>query len=225
MGVDGGQGVPLPAGAASGRDGSGPRAAGRAVGDLPLTSWAVLGLLSFGSEMSGYDLKKAADRTLPAFYWSPSYSQVYAELKRLERLGLVEARDVDGGDARGKRVYSITTAGRDAVAWWVGHAPVEPPVLKHGVMLRVWLGHLNDPVRLRSVVREHRDYAEGMRERAAADAAGLAGDPERAYPRAVLRWAERYYAAERDLADQLVADLDELTREGDAAGQAGRADG
>ncbi|GAA2882703.1 hypothetical protein [Streptomyces mexicanus] len=31
---------------------------------LPASSWAVLGLLSFGEELSGYDLKKWADRSL-----------------------------------------------------------------------------------------------------------------------------------------------------------------
>jgi len=34
------------------------------VDELPATAWAVLGLLSFGSDLSGYDIKKWADASL-----------------------------------------------------------------------------------------------------------------------------------------------------------------
>ncbi|MFI8792971.1 hypothetical protein [Streptomyces sp. NPDC055105] len=52
--------------------------------DLPPTAWAVLGLLSFPGERTGYELKKWADASLRFFYWSPAISQIYAELRRLE---------------------------------------------------------------------------------------------------------------------------------------------
>src|SRR3954462_6614469 len=107
--------------------------------DLPATGWAVLGLLSFGRELSGYDLKKWADSSLGFFYWSPAVSQIYGELKRLEGLGYITSREVPQDDLRNKRVYAITGAGEEALTDWVQHAPVEPPVLKHGVLLRVWL--------------------------------------------------------------------------------------
>ena len=57
---------------------------------LPATAWAVLGLLSFGRDLTGYDLKKWADSSLRFFYWSPAISQIYGELRRLESLGYVE---------------------------------------------------------------------------------------------------------------------------------------
>ena len=59
--------------------------------DLPMTAYALLGLLSFGDSLTGYELKQRADRTL-RFYWvSPAMSQVYSELERLHDLGLVRA--------------------------------------------------------------------------------------------------------------------------------------
>jgi DNA-binding PadR family transcriptional regulator len=180
--------------------------------NLPPTSWAVLGLLSFGQELSGYDLKKWADWSLKFFYWSPSYSQIYGELKRLEKAGYAVSRVELTESTRGKRVYAITEAGREAVTRWARDAPVEPPVLKHGVMLRVWLGHLMGPERLREVIEQHRDYAEKMRRLAEADAEGAAEVPEWAYPEMVLRWSQRYYASERDLAQRMLDDLDELAR-------------
>ncbi|PSR61785.1 PadR family transcriptional regulator [Nocardia sp. MDA0666] len=183
--------------------------------DLPTTSWAVLGMLSHADELSGYDLKKWADWSLQFFYWSPSFSQIYAELKRLEKHGYVTSRTVTSEDGvRGKRMYAITTSGRDAVAHWVNHSPVEAPVLKHSVLLRAWLGHLAEPERLREILTAHIDYAEKMRRRAAADAEGSDANPDWAFPSAVLRWCIRHYEAERQLAEDLLDDLEALNKRG-----------
>ncbi len=180
---------------------------------LPATSWAVLGLLSFGEELSGYDLKKWSDWSLRLFYWSPSFSQIYGELKRLEKVGYVTSRMVaqETGN-RDKRVYVITDAGMAAVRHWAREAPVEPPVLKHGVMLRMWLGHLLESDRMREVLGRHREYAETMRQRAEADAEDARGEEAWDCPALVLKWSERYYASERDLADAMLADLEERER-------------
>ncbi|MFC6063567.1 PadR family transcriptional regulator [Streptomyces ochraceiscleroticus] len=190
--------------------------------ELPATGWAVLGLLSFGTELSGYDLKKWADWSLGFFYWSPSFSQIYGELKRLEKHGYAASRTVTpetGG--RGKRVYRITEAGTAAVRAWTREAPVEPPVLKHGVMLRLWLGHLMGPDRMREVLGTHQEYAETMRRRAAADAEGAATEDAWAYTELTLKWAERYYAAERDRAAEMLAELEELAERQDGGGPDG----
>ncbi|MGI5256200.1 PadR family transcriptional regulator [Streptomyces angustmyceticus] len=180
---------------------------------LPATGWAVLGLLSFGEELSGYDLKKWSDWSLRFFYWSPSFSQIYGELKRLEKAGYVSSRMVaqETGN-RDKRVYVITDAGMVAVRHWAREAPVEPPVLKHGVMLRLWLGHLLEAEQMREVLGRHREYAETMRQRAEHDARDAPADDASAYPALVLKWSERHYASERDLADAMLADLEELDR-------------
>ncbi|MEU9299446.1 PadR family transcriptional regulator [Streptomyces sp. NPDC048269] len=193
-------------------------AGGRA---LPATSWAVLGLLSFGEELSGYDLKKRSDRSLRFFYWSPSFSQMYSELKRLEKAGYATSRKVaQESGARDKRVYRITDDGMAAVREWVREAPVDPPVLKHGPMLRLWLGHLLEPEQMREVLVQQQEFAEEMRRRAVADAERAEDGAERAedvppvgaraYPTLTLRWAERYYASERDLAAAMLDDIEEL---------------
>ncbi|MFE9630327.1 PadR family transcriptional regulator [Streptomyces sp. NPDC006463] len=186
-------------------------AGGRA---LPATGWAVLGLLSFGEELSGYDLKKWSDRSLAFFYWSPSFSQIYGELKRLEKAGYATSRRVSQENGtRDKRVYRITDDGMTAVREWAREAPVDPPVLKHGPMLRMWLGHLLEPEQLREVLVEQQEFAERMRRRAAADTEDAKDGPRAgagACPTLTLRWAERYYASERDLAARMLDDIEEL---------------
>lgn len=169
----------------------------------------MLGLLSFGEELSGYDLKKWADWSLRFFYWAPSYSQIYAELRKLEEIGYAISKVVSKDDVRAKRTYQITPEGADAVARWAAEAPVEPAVLKHGVMLRMWLGHASDPDRLRTMLEVHRDESEKMRVRAEVDAVGASDEPGWAFPEMVLRWSERYYADERDRAELMLTELGE----------------
>ena len=180
------------------------------VPSLPPTAWAVLGLLSFGQELSGYGLKKWADSSLRFFYWSPAISQIYGELRRLEALGYVESRTTPQDDLRNKRLYRITDAGREALAEWAHDAPVEPPVLKHSVLLRVWLGHLTGPERLRDAVNQHiADTDVILTElRAAREIAETT--PDWKYPAIVERWGERYYEAQRALAEELLAELDRV---------------
>jgi DNA-binding PadR family transcriptional regulator len=82
-------------------------------------TWALLGLLG-QRPLSGYDLKRAVDRTIRHF-WAASYGQIYPELKRLEEAGWIAGAAADRG-GRARRVYEITPAGRAALAGWLhGH--------------------------------------------------------------------------------------------------------
>src|SRR5258708_33266176 len=85
--------------------------------DLTTTSQAVMALLSF-APMSGYELARAADRSISRF-WPISKPQVYAELQRLEGLGFVEATDVVHDKLPDKRVFRLTGAGGRALDGWL----------------------------------------------------------------------------------------------------------
>lgn len=177
--------------------------------DLPATSWAVLGMLSFGEELTGNDLKKWADWSIGFFYWSPSVSQVYAELKKLEERSLVSSHMVNDEGVRGRRVYSISTTGVEALRSWSRDARVETSVLKHNVMLRLWMGHLHDPVQLKRIVSKHIENLQGIALRAHLHAEHSESEPGWAFSEMSLRWSRRYYEAEIALAYQLLEDIDE----------------
>ena len=55
----------------------------------------ILGLLSLGPR-SGYEIKTTVDRST-RFFWAASYGQIYPELRRLERDGLIEGEDAPNG--------------------------------------------------------------------------------------------------------------------------------
>ncbi|MER5946679.1 PadR family transcriptional regulator [Streptomyces sp. NPDC001904] len=175
---------------------------------LPQTAWAVLGLLSFPGERTGYELKKWADSSLRFFYGAPAFSQIYAELRRLEDLGYVTSRRSGPEEPRAKRAYTITEAGRAALASWAAgtHDPGAVS-LKHPVLLRVWLGHLAEPERLRALVAEHVTRAEGELRDVRDALAKADGVDAWAHPQIALRWSERRLVAEVDLARGMLADL------------------
>jgi DNA-binding PadR family transcriptional regulator len=176
---------------------------------LAATSRALLCMMSYEEEISGYDLKKWIDWSVDLYYWSPSYSQIYTELKKLESLGLVTSRVERDEGTRSRRLYKITRAGMDAAIEWVNDAPVDPPVLKHSVLLRVTFGHLTNPARLKEVLQEYAAYAEARHRKAVEDADGAEGEPAWAYSVLALRWAAKYYAAEREFALEMMKDIDE----------------
>src|SRR4051795_13320363 len=76
----------------------------------------ILGLLAH-TPISGYDMKRVVDRST-RFFWAASYGQIYPELRRLEREGLVEGEDAPTG-GRNRRVYRLTKAGRNELRSWL----------------------------------------------------------------------------------------------------------
>ncbi|WP_051806666.1 PadR family transcriptional regulator [Streptomyces sp. NRRL F-2664] len=188
--------------------------------DLPPTAWAVLGLLSFPGERTGYELKKWADSSLRFFYWSPAISQIYAELRRLEDIGYASSARSGPEEARAKRRYSITGAGRAALSRWAADtADAGPPVLKHGLLLRVWLGHLAEPARLRAMVEAHLERTRGELAAVREAVEQAAGVPEWDFPAVALRWSERQHLAELELGEALLADLGRLSARVEATGR------
>lgn len=174
---------------------------------LPATAWAVLGTLSFGEDLSGYDIKTWSDWSLNYFYWSPSFSQVYSELKRLEKHGFAKSRSIPG-ETRQRRVYSITPEGLVALRTWTRTAVVDRPALKHPTILHLWLGHLNEPENLKARVQEHIEQMTALRDGAHARAKNAENEPSWAFAQMVMEWSRRHYQAEITMAHDLIDLID-----------------
>jgi DNA-binding PadR family transcriptional regulator len=166
------------------------------------TGFALLGLLSFGQELSGYELKRLADSTLRFFWTAPAMSQVYRELERLAEGGYLEQRNVVREGTRSIRVYRLSPVGEDAVRRWLLELPA-PPVLKHPMALRVFFGHLLHCEDLRKAVEAHRSWCEQM----LADLEGVRAelDEDRNWhnPALVAEWGRYYYKGEMEAMDRI----------------------
>jgi DNA-binding PadR family transcriptional regulator len=167
--------------------------------DLPITSYALLGLLTFGDELTGYELKQRADNTL-RFYWvAPAMSQIYSELTRLTEHEYVEAVTSEG-QGRRTTAYRITRAGEHALHGWIDETPVGFPTLKHTVLLRLLVGHAAEPERIRTMLEDYvAELAQVRRDlrvvRESLRGADEPGQPFH-YPSVVADWGLDYYAAE-----------------------------
>jgi DNA-binding PadR family transcriptional regulator len=162
----------------------------------------LLGLLSFGRELSGYELRKWAELTLAHFFRRLVPGEIYAELRRLESAGHVAADALAGEFGTGRR-YRLTPAGEDALRAWLVHASLPPE-------FHLWLGHLHDPARLRALLRAARDHAARRAAEAASDAHALARVPGLSHTAPALRLAARRHADERDRLDALLGELRSL---------------
>jgi DNA-binding PadR family transcriptional regulator len=180
--------------------------------DLPVTAYALLGLLTFGDELTGYELKRRADNTL-RFYWvAPAMSQIYTELGRLTEHGYVQPATREG-EGRRTTTYRITVTGARALHEWIGESRVGFPTLKHTVLLRLLIGHASDPDRIRALLEEYVDeLASALTDlRQVRDSLRGSDAPGEAffYPSVVADWGLDYFAAETRHTRRALARLSE----------------
>lgn len=163
--------------------------------DPSVTGYALLGLFSLREEMSGYELKQLADRTLKFFWTAPAMSHVYSELKQLAKAGLVEETVIQTG-ARRRRRYRLSASGRSALEGWLSFGEVGFPGLKHEVVLRLFLGAVSGPARPRAILEGYKRQLEGRIAELRGIRDGLGEAPHFRYAAIVADWGMRYYREE-----------------------------
>jgi PadR family transcriptional regulator AphA len=123
------------------------------------TELAVLGLLAWSGESSGYELHKLAGRSV-GFIWAPARSQLYAVLKRLAEAGLVHGRHVVQADRPDKRLFSISDAGTAMLRQWLDRVEAIEPEDRDGVLLKLFFGAFGDPDAGRRQLSDYRGRVE-----------------------------------------------------------------
>ena len=129
--------------------------------DLTTTSYGILGLLALG-RWSTYELAKQMRRTL-YYFWPRAESNLYAEPKKLVAHGYARADSEPNGNRR-RTVYTITPAGREALARWLSEPPGEPRYESEALVKAIFAdsGTQNDLINTLSHFRDHavRRHAE-----------------------------------------------------------------
>ncbi|HEY1389208.1 MAG TPA: PadR family transcriptional regulator [Ktedonobacterales bacterium] len=116
--------------------------------------YIILGLLG-AHPMSGYDIKRAFDRSL-ATYWNAGNSQIYTTLKTLAARKLVSSEIIQQEGRPNRRVYSLTPAGRAALDAWLAE-PVPSRFTKDEFLTRLFFcGQTSDAIALRHL-EEHEE--------------------------------------------------------------------
>ena len=117
--------------------------------------FALIALLT-SRPMTGYDLSKQFSQSV-AHVWHAPDSQIYPELNRLERDGLLESREVRWGPKGTKKEYVVTPAGLEAFGEWMD-APLEIRRQRDPAYLKAAYLDWATPDAARSQLRQHRDY-------------------------------------------------------------------
>ena len=123
--------------------------------------YAILGMLSLGA-MSGYDMKKFFRRNVGLF-WNANFSQVYSQLHRLEREGLVVKTSVIQDGVPNKKVYSLTPKGQVELKEWLAGS-LGTPDYRDEFQLKFFFSHLLEEDKLRAHLLEHGAFIQGRLE-------------------------------------------------------------
>lgn len=105
--------------------------------------YAILGLLN-RNDMTGYEMSKAFEQTLSAF-WTAKHSQIYPELKKLTEDGLVKYHVAITGNVLEKKIYSITDAGREEFNRWEQTLPEIAPFPRDEFRLQLYFSSDQTP--------------------------------------------------------------------------------
>ncbi len=128
--------------------------------ELSITGYLTLGLLA-ARDWSAYQLAEQLGRGVSQL-WPSADRGRYAVLKRLSAEGFVGTRQEHTGK-RARTMYSITPAGREALAQWLS-TPVHPPSVEFEGMVRVLLADQGSVEDLRRTLTQTREQALAHRE-------------------------------------------------------------
>jgi DNA-binding PadR family transcriptional regulator len=103
---------------------------------LSTTSYIVLGLLE-REPATPYELKNRVGRGLGNF-WTVQHAQLYTETARLAEDGFLTERSESEG--RRRKTYSITEAGKKALAEWLADPTTGRTELRDLALLKVFFG-------------------------------------------------------------------------------------
>ena len=129
--------------------------------ELSRTAYVVLGMLRLG-QRTGYEIKSLVDVST-RFFWAASYGQIYPELARLEKLGLVKGAR-DDSDGRRRKVYELTEDGEQALHDWLTSSDPLVRELRHEGALKLFFSDVLEPEEQVAQLRRMREDHERVRD-------------------------------------------------------------
>jgi PadR family transcriptional regulator, regulatory protein AphA len=118
--------------------------------ELSATGKVILGMLA-AKPRTGYEIKQLVDNSA-RFFWAASYGQIYPELKKLEKEGLIAGDDSSQG-ARQRTTFKLTAAGRRAAREWMAEPPEVLETRDEGLLKLFFAGSI-EPGRAAEIARE-----------------------------------------------------------------------
>ncbi len=106
------------------------------------TKFTVLGMLAL-QDLSGYEIIKLI-QTSTEHFWSESVGQIYPALSKCVTDGFAVCNEeLASKSSRGKKIYSITPAGRKVLTEWLKKTPKNASV-RNELLLKLFFGNNTD---------------------------------------------------------------------------------
>jgi PadR family transcriptional regulator AphA len=167
-----------------------------------------LGVLSRG-DASGYEIKKAFEEGPFGHIHETSFGSIYPALTGLLRDGLVACTEMAQEKRPDKKVYSITSTGREGLARAL-MAPPAPDKMRSDFLFIMFFAHLLPPARLAELIDRRIAWYRDCLERMGACDPGACPAGEafvHGLGLAVYRAAAEYLAAHRNgLLEEVLAE-------------------
>ncbi|WP_438489910.1 PadR family transcriptional regulator [Streptomyces sp. S186] len=165
---------------------------------------------------SGYELSRRFERSI-GYFWTATHQQIYRVLKRMERDGWIDVRDVPQQGRPDKKEYSVAAPGRAALSQWLNE-PVEPESVRHDLAVKIRGAAFDDPGALIREVERHRQahadrlahYLAGERRDFTGPGAGAPLDAGQELQHVVLRGGIAYERMTIAWLDDVLATLHRL---------------
>lgn len=124
---------------------------------FPSFEYALLGLL-FEGPAHGYELHKQVSNPSPlGMIWGIKISNLYAQLTKLEKLGLIRGEVHPGEDRPARTEFHLTDAGRQEFTDWLSRLVKHPRDFRHEFMLRYYFMSRLQPTSLGELCQRQLD--------------------------------------------------------------------
>jgi len=178
--------------------------------------YGLLGFLS-NQEMSGYDLEKLFSRSI-GFFWNAQISQVYRDLKTMEKTGWVESREVIQTNKPNKKIFNITEQGQKALEdWLIGYNVKGDFEVRVGILVRMFFAAKRPKCETIALLEQFKDKCNEA-------TLALSHVPkeldceesiELLYIKSTLSYGEKYYQMQLEWATETIEILKKAIKKGD----------
>lgn len=175
----------------------------------------ILGLISNGDK-TGYEIMTVFRDSLSHF-WTAQTSQIYRELRTMERAGWICERHISQSGKPDKNVFSITPAGHEELLRWLREEPLPTGVKNPFLLKTFFLGELpvEENIAFFKAFRDAAVFPDEGRQ-AAANAAFYqrsVDHPEKAvYWKLTIAFGLMYEKMQREWCDYCLRELEKLQR-------------
>jgi PadR family transcriptional regulator AphA len=173
------------------------------------TDYVILGMLSLGDNLSGYEIRKGIEQSVGSF-WGESYGQIYPSLRRLTSEGLVEKNPPAPKPKLRRQEYAITESGRACLREWL-RLPFQNDPPRNEFLLKLFFGVEAGPAvsieHIREVQRRNRQLLSMLNGIEAAAGKSAWQDPHRRYWMLTLNLGLALTRTALDWCDSALAEL------------------